>query len=77
VAAHPVQGPSDVLGGADVGVLHEDLRLAAAAALKIDRQRCREFALARSWSVATREFISLQRPVRMSRGGSLLASPGA
>jgi glycosyltransferase involved in cell wall biosynthesis len=75
VAAHPVQGPSDVLGGADVGVLHDDLRLAAAAALKIDRQRCREFALARSWSVATREFEALQRPVRRSPGGSLAVCP--
>ena len=77
VAAYPVQGPVDVLGQADVGVLHEDLRMAAAAALKIDRRRCREFALARSWSVATREFVSLQRPVRMSRGGALAVSSGA
>jgi hypothetical protein len=75
VAAYPVQGPLDVIGGAEVGVLHEDLRMAAAAALKIDRRRCREFALARSWSVATREFISLQRPVRLSPGGPLEALP--
>jgi glycosyltransferase involved in cell wall biosynthesis len=75
VAAHPVQGPIDVLGGAAVGVLHEDLRLAAAAALKIDRQRCREFALAHSWSAATREFEALQRPVRRAPGGSLAVSP--
>lgn len=77
VAAYPVQGPLDVIGGADVGVLHEDLRMAAAAALKIDRRRCREFALARSWSVATREFISLQRLVRLSPGGPLEALPRA
>jgi len=77
VAAYPVQGPVDVLGGADVAVLHEDLRMAAAAALKIDRQRCRQFALARSWSAATREFIALQRPVRLSPGGSLAASSRA
>jgi hypothetical protein len=75
VAAYPVQGPLDVIGGADVGVLHEDLRMAAAAALKIDRQRCRQFALARSWSAATREFVSLQRPVRLSPGGPLEVSP--
>ena len=75
VAAYPIQGPADVLGGADVGVLHDDLRMAALAALKIDRQRCREFALARSWSAATREFLSLQRPVRLSPGGSLAVSP--
>jgi len=75
VAAYPVQGPLDVIGGTDVGVLHEDLRMAAAAALKIDRQRCRQFALARSWSAATREFVSLQRPVRLSPGGPLEVSP--
>jgi len=75
VAAYPVQGPVDVLGGADVGVLSEDLRMAALAALKIDRRRCREFALTRSWSAATGEFLSLQRPVRLSSGGSLAVSP--
>jgi glycosyltransferase involved in cell wall biosynthesis len=77
VAAYPVQGPVDVVGGADVGVLHDDLRMAALAALKIDRQRCREFALARSWRAATREFVSLQRPVRPSPGDSLAVSPHA
>jgi glycosyltransferase involved in cell wall biosynthesis len=77
VAAYPVQGPIDVLGRSDVGVLHEDLRVAAASALKIDRQRCRNFALWRTWAAATREFISLQRPFRLSRGQSLAASSRA
>jgi len=77
VAAYPVQGPVDVLGFSDVGILHDDLRMAAGAALKIDRRRCRDFALSRSWSAATTQFLSLQRPVRMSRGGSLVASSGA
>lgn len=77
VAAYPVQGPIDVLGRSDVGMLHEDLRVAAASALKIDRERCRNFALWRSWTAATREFISLQRPVRISRGGTLAVSSGA
>lgn len=77
VAAYPVQGPRDVIGRADIGVLHDDLRMAAAAALKIDRQRCREFALERSWGVATREFLSLQRPVHDPAGGSLAISSGA
>ena len=38
---------------------------------------CRDFALARSWSAATREFVSLQRPVRPSPGDSLAVSPHA
>ena len=75
VAAYPVQGPLDVIGGTDVGVLHEDLRVAAAAALRIDRRRCREFALARSWAAATRQFVSLQRPVRLSPHRPLEVSP--
>ena len=76
VAAYPVQGPLDVIGDADVGVLNDDLRLACAEALKIDRNRCREFALSRSWSAATRQFLSLQRPVRYSHGRPLAASSG-
>lgn len=77
VAAYPVPGPLDVLGSASVGVMHDDLRLAAAAALKIDRNRCREFALTRSWAAATREFIALQKPVRMESGRAVAVSTGA
>jgi glycosyltransferase involved in cell wall biosynthesis len=73
VAAYPVQGPLDVLGRSTFGVMHEDLRVAALAALKIDRQDCREFALARSWSAATRQFVALQRAVRASGGESLVS----
>jgi glycosyltransferase involved in cell wall biosynthesis len=77
VAAYPVQGPIDVIGRSDIGVLNDDLRVAATAALRIDRQRCRQFALARSWGAATKEFVALQRPVRISGGKSLVASSGA
>lgn len=75
VAAYPVPGPIDVIGSAPVGVLHEDLRTAALAALKIDRQRCRDFALARSWAAATAQFVSMQRPVRFAHGRGEVASP--
>lgn len=77
VAAYPVPGPADVLGDGDVGVLNNDLRQAALAALRIDRRRCREFALARSWSVATQEFLALQQPVRRLRDRSIAASSRA
>lgn len=77
VAAYPVPGPLDVLGNSGVGVMHDDLRLAAAAALRIDRNRCREFAVARSWAAATREFIALQKPVRMASGRAVPVSTGA
>lgn len=74
VAAYPVQGPLDVIGAADVGVLHADLRRAALAALRIDRARCRAFALDHSWAQATRQFIALQRPLRQAVDA---ARPGA
>lgn len=63
VAAYPVPGPLDVVGGSDVAVLDEDLRRAALTALRIDRARCRAFALGRSWRAATQQFVQLQRPI--------------
>jgi glycosyltransferase involved in cell wall biosynthesis len=66
VAAFPVQGPLDVVGGSDVAVLDEDLRKAALQALRIDRSRCRSFAERFSWRAATAQFIALQCPC--SRG---------
>jgi glycosyltransferase involved in cell wall biosynthesis len=64
VAAYPVQGPLDVLGDAPVGALDEDLQRAALAALRINRTRCRAFAMEHAWEVATRQFVALQRPLR-------------
>ena len=57
VAAYPVPGPLDVIGSAPVGVLDEDLRKAALAALEIPRERCRAFALEHSWEASTRQFV--------------------
>jgi glycosyltransferase involved in cell wall biosynthesis len=57
VAAYPVTGPSDVIGSAGVGVLDEDLRKAALAALDIPRDRCRAFALAHGWQASARQFL--------------------
>ncbi len=34
----------------------------ALAALKIDRQRCRDFAQTHSWAACTEQFLSLQWP---------------
>jgi glycosyltransferase involved in cell wall biosynthesis len=62
VAAFPVQGPIDVVGGSEVAVLDEDLRKAALQALRIDRSECRVFAQRHSWQAATAQFIALQRP---------------
>lgn len=57
VAAFPVAGPIDVIGGSRVGVLNEDLRAACLEALGISRQACRDFALDRSWDRSARQFI--------------------
>jgi glycosyltransferase involved in cell wall biosynthesis len=60
VAAYPVQGPIDVVGGSGVAVLDEDLQKAALQALRIDRAACRAFAERHSWRAATQQFIGLQ-----------------
>jgi hypothetical protein len=62
VAAYPVTGPVDVVADPAVGVLDEDLRAAALAALRLDRRAAREYATRFSWSVSSRQFLShLQR----------------
>ena len=58
VAAYPVMGPRDVVGGTAVGVLDQDLRAACLGALTLSREACREFALSRSWATSARQFIA-------------------
>jgi len=58
VAAFPVMGPRDVIGGSAVGVLDEDLRAACLGALTLSREACRKFALTRSWATSARQFIA-------------------
>ena len=57
VAAFPGAGARRRVGTSDVGVLDEDLRKAALAALTIPRERCRQFALAHSWQACARQFL--------------------
>jgi len=56
VAAFPVTGPIDVLRDGPGGVMHEDLREACLAALALDRENVRRYALGFSWSAATEQF---------------------
>lgn len=56
VAAFPVTGPLDVIGGTDAGVLDHDLRRAALAALNVPRDRCRAQALRYTWAESARQF---------------------
>jgi glycosyltransferase involved in cell wall biosynthesis len=62
VAAFPVQGPVDVIGNSDVGVLDEDLGSAVMRALKIAPERCRDYALQHSWTAAAQQFLSNVQP---------------
>jgi len=58
VAAYPVTGPRDIVVQGRVGVLDEDLGRAARAALNIDRDACRNYALKFSWDVSTRQLLN-------------------
>lgn len=58
VAAYPVMGPVDIIGGnPQVGALDEDLRAACLAALGASREAARELALSYSWEAASRQFL--------------------
>jgi glycosyltransferase involved in cell wall biosynthesis len=65
VAAYPVPGPMDVMLGqpdGPGGVMRENLREAALAALKLDRAAVRRFAEDFSWDAAVDRFASFLVP---------------
>lgn len=62
VAAYPVTGPLDVVVDGVTGVLSEDLRAAALAALHLDPAACRRHALGYTWEAATRQFVGAIAP---------------
>jgi glycosyltransferase involved in cell wall biosynthesis len=74
VAAFPVTGPNDVIGGNPVGVLNEDLRVACIEALRISRAACRTLALRYSWESSARQFIGHVQKV--ATGGHHAPSTG-
>jgi glycosyltransferase involved in cell wall biosynthesis len=61
VAAYPVEGPLDVVGGAPIAVLDQDLRKACLGALEIARNpgplTPRAFAESHSWRACTLQFL--------------------
>lgn len=68
VAAFPVTGPRDVIGGSAVGVLDEDLGRACLAALRVPREACRLFAAEHSWERSARQFLgNLERALIAER----------
>lgn len=67
VAAYPVTGPIDVVTPGVTGVLNEDLRAAALAALRLDPKQCRAYALENTWDTATRQFLSHLAPRQVTQ----------
>jgi glycosyltransferase involved in cell wall biosynthesis len=63
VAAFPVPGPRDVIGASGAGVLSNDLRAAALAALAIDRATCRRHATGFTWEAASNQFLGALLPL--------------
>jgi glycosyltransferase involved in cell wall biosynthesis len=63
VAAFPVPGPRDVVGSSAGGVLHEDLRVASLAALRLPRADARAQAERFTWAAATRQFLRALQPI--------------
>jgi glycosyltransferase involved in cell wall biosynthesis len=57
VAAYPVTGPLDVLGGSGCGVMDRDLGKAALAALQIPREACRRHGETFTWRESARQFF--------------------
>lgn len=59
VAAFPVMGPLDVIGDSGCGILSEDLRAAALAALDIPSQRCVDYASRFNWDASVHQFAEV------------------
>ena len=57
VAAFPVTGPRDVVRKGKTGILDDDLKTAALAALELNPQDCIDQALEFTWEKATQQFI--------------------
>ena len=57
VAAYPVPGPLDVVGGSGAGSLQEDLRAACMQALEIPRDAALGHAAKFTWEASARQFL--------------------
>jgi glycosyltransferase involved in cell wall biosynthesis len=90
VAAFPVMGPRDIIGGPDassmdaanmppVGILSDDLRDAAMRALRCDREACVRFAQTYSWQASATQFARNMREAchRFSQGKAASGSSSA
>jgi len=62
VAAFPAPGPKDLIPGTGAGAVSEDLQEACLEALKMSRERCREYAETFSWKSCAEEFVKNLKP---------------
>jgi glycosyltransferase involved in cell wall biosynthesis len=65
VAAYPVAGPIDVVGGG--GVLHNDLREACLGALSVSSAQARARAEEFSWKACTQQFLFHLQPIPLPK----------
>jgi glycosyltransferase involved in cell wall biosynthesis len=77
VAAYPVTGPVDVVAHGVTGMLGEDLRAAALAALELDPEACRQHALRYTWEAATAQFLGHLVDARPGAAATPVALPGS
>lgn len=63
VAAFPITGPIDVVRQGETGILDQDLRTAALAALELEPKACIDYARAHSWQRCTETFVSYLAPI--------------
>lgn len=75
VAAFPVPGPADVIGGSGAGALSGDLRAACIAALAIPRDVARAHALRFGWSESARQFAANVKAARRAWRGPATIFP--
>ncbi len=63
VAAYPVAGPLDVINGAAVGCLNDELAIAVDSALDMAPTECRDYAMRFSWRNSAQQFLDNLVPV--------------
>jgi glycosyltransferase involved in cell wall biosynthesis len=74
VAAYPVTGPRDVVLNGITGILDDDLRNAALAALQLDPASCLEYARSHSWRKCTEVFFSYLVNAGKGDSGAILVN---
>ena len=77
VAAYPTTGPIDVIRDGDVGCLDDNLARAIEGALRLDRKRCRAYALEFGWKRATGQFLANLVEARERCAARSVGDPGS